>query len=195
MKQALAVALARSYNNDQMSMVLETEDIPLTAPLILYFHSNKHGLIKKCISKDEPWTKEWTTTELKRVSKKEVDQPSGLIKKIEELRKYEREKSNKSDTPNRAPNKRRRVSPDSSTTADSYVAREIPKGDDDGDVGPIRPSFNLGISQDEIDVSVSLSPKTVDVDGGPLVPIRVIIPPDFNEVEQGRVYRWVMDDK
>ncbi|MED6195393.1 hypothetical protein PIB30_037493 [Stylosanthes scabra] len=34
MKQDLAVALVRSYNNDQMSMVLETGDVPITAPLI-----------------------------------------------------------------------------------------------------------------------------------------------------------------
>ncbi|MED6125758.1 hypothetical protein PIB30_071690 [Stylosanthes scabra] len=65
-------------------------------------------------------------------------------------------------------------SPDGSAVADSHVAREIPKDDDGGDVDPTIPSFNLGISQDEIDMSDSLSPKTVDVDGGLLVPIRVI---------------------
>ncbi|MED6109023.1 hypothetical protein PIB30_029758 [Stylosanthes scabra] len=81
------------------------------------------------------------------------------------------------------------------TPADPHVAREIPKDDDGGDVDPTMPSFNLGINQDEIDVSGRLSPETIDVNGSPLVPIRVIIPPDFNEVERERVYRWVMDDK
>ncbi|MED6208201.1 hypothetical protein PIB30_042858 [Stylosanthes scabra] len=85
--------------------------------MILYFHSNKHGPIKKCIGKDEPWTKEWTATELKRVSKEEADQLSGLIRKIQEWRKSEREKSSKNDTPNRAPYKRRRVQVKSQTGA------------------------------------------------------------------------------
>ncbi|MED6125756.1 hypothetical protein PIB30_071688 [Stylosanthes scabra] len=46
---------------------------------ILYFHSNKHGPIKKCIGKYEPWTKEWTTAKLKRVSKEEADHPSDFV--------------------------------------------------------------------------------------------------------------------
>ncbi|MED6218277.1 hypothetical protein PIB30_025368 [Stylosanthes scabra] len=86
-------------------------------------------------------------------------------------------------------------SPNGTAPANLHVAREIPKDDDGGDVDPTMPSFNLGINQDEIDVSGRLSPETIDVDGSPLVPIRVIIPPDFNEVERERVYRWVMDDK
>ncbi|MED6208202.1 hypothetical protein PIB30_042859 [Stylosanthes scabra] len=75
------------------------------------------------------------------------------------------------------------TSPNGTAPDDPHVACKIPKDDDGGDVDPTMPSFNLGINQDEIDVSGRLSPKTVDVAGSPLVPIRVIIPPDFNEIE------------
>ncbi|MED6209916.1 hypothetical protein PIB30_059313 [Stylosanthes scabra] len=74
--------------------------------------------------------------------------------------------------------------PIDSSMVDSNVLHEIPNDDDGSGVDPTM-----------IDVFHSLSSKIVDVNGTLLTLTRVIIPLDFNEVEKGRVYRWVIDDE
>ncbi|MED6218278.1 hypothetical protein PIB30_025369 [Stylosanthes scabra] len=152
MRQDMAVALARSYNNEKMSMMLETGGVPVTALLIgsaLGLPAKGDGFkeLDENVHQDLIDTYEgMTVSKLKELvincsvstaSQKEdfrcyfilfvmknflfptsdktttkAHLPSiidGLIRKIQEWCKSEREKSSKNDTPNRAPYKRRRV--------------------------------------------------------------------------------------
>ncbi|MED6122439.1 hypothetical protein PIB30_039825 [Stylosanthes scabra] len=160
-KHNLMIALAQSYNKNQMSMVLETGDVPVTAPMIglalglpargesfpelnqkkydvqreyfrrcfilfvmksfffassaefitefhipavidiLYVHNNMHGPLKQYSGATEPWTKEWSAKDLDVVAREETIRPSGLIRKVQELRKFKRVNRNVDDSNNR----------------------------------------------------------------------------------------------
>ncbi|QHO43420.1 uncharacterized protein DS421_5g162670 [Arachis hypogaea] len=75
--------------------------------LILYLHTNKHGDLRGYSGGVEPWTKEWTVAELREAVKEEQVRESGLIRKIDELRKYEREKGNADEPQKRTRDNRR----------------------------------------------------------------------------------------
>ncbi|RYQ97899.1 hypothetical protein Ahy_B08g093975 [Arachis hypogaea] len=73
---------------------------------ILYLHTNKHGDLRGYSGGGEPWTKEWTVAELREAVKEEQVRESGLIRKIDELRKSEREKGNVDEPQRRTHDKR-----------------------------------------------------------------------------------------
>ncbi|XLR02140.1 hypothetical protein HN51_056972 [Arachis hypogaea] len=93
----------RKYKEDG----IRTIDGCMFALLILYLHTNKHGDLRGYSGGGEPWTKEWTVAELREAVKEEQVRESGLIRKIDELRKSEREKGNVDEPQKRTRDKRR----------------------------------------------------------------------------------------
>ncbi|XLU26146.1 hypothetical protein S245_062212, partial [Arachis hypogaea] len=92
----------RKYKEDG----IRTIDGCMFALLILYLHTNKHGDLRGYSGGGEPWTKEWTVAELREAVKEEQVRESGLIRKIDELRKSEREKGNVDEPQRRTHDKR-----------------------------------------------------------------------------------------
>ncbi|QHN95149.1 uncharacterized protein DS421_18g607040 [Arachis hypogaea] len=93
----------RKYKEDG----IRTIDGCMFALLILYLHTNKHGDLRGYSGGGEPWTKEWTVVELREAVKEEQVRESGLIRKIDELRKSERKKGNVDEPQRRTHDKRR----------------------------------------------------------------------------------------
>ncbi|QHO59691.1 uncharacterized protein DS421_3g101130 [Arachis hypogaea] len=93
----------RKYKEDG----IRTIDGCMFALLILYLHTNKHGDLRGYSGGGEPWTKEWTVAELREAVMEEQVRESGLIRKIDELRKSEREKGNVDEPQKRTRDKRR----------------------------------------------------------------------------------------
>ncbi|XLR24110.1 hypothetical protein S83_052010, partial [Arachis hypogaea] len=92
----------RKYKEDG----IRTIDGCMFALLILYLHTNKHGDLRGYFGGIEPWTKEWTVAELREVVKEEQVRKSGLIRKIDKLRKSERKKGNVDEPQKRTHDKR-----------------------------------------------------------------------------------------